>query len=99
MPGGGLATMLMTLGYDPEKKAFVGSWAGSMMSHMWIYRGTLDAEQKVLTLDTEGPSFAGDGKLARYQAMITLQAKDEREPSSKVLQEDGTWRRLMTAKS
>ena len=98
MPGGGLATMLMTLGYDPEKKAFIGSWAGSMMTHMWIYRGTLDAEQKVLTLDTEGPSFAGDGKLARYQDMITLKGKDERELSSQVLQDDGTWRRFMTAK-
>ena len=61
MPGGGPATTLMTLGYDPEKKRFVGTWIGSMMTHLWIYDGALDAAGKVLTLDAEGPSFAGDG--------------------------------------
>lgn len=98
MPGGGPATMLMTLGYDPGKNAFVGSWAGSMMTNMWVYNGALDAEAKVLTLNTEGPSFAGDGKTARYQDLITFKSKDERELSSQVLQDDGTWKRFMTAK-
>lgn len=99
MPGGaGPATMLMTLGYDPKKKAFIGSWAGSMMTHMWVYHGALDAAGKVLTLNTEGPSFADDGKLAPYQDLITLKSRDERELSSQVLQEDGTWKRFMTAR-
>jgi hypothetical protein len=97
MPDGGPAIMLMTLGYDPAKKAFIGSWAGSMMTHMWIYRGALDAAQKVLTLDTEGPSFAGDGKMARYQDLITIKSDDERELSSRVLQDDGSWKHFMTA--
>ncbi len=97
MPGcDGMATMMMTLGYDTGKKAFVGSWAGSMMTHMWVYTGTLDAAGKVLTLDTEGPSFAGDGGQARYQDVITLKSRDERELSSQVLQGDGTWKRFMT---
>src|SRR5438045_8337211 len=61
MPGGGAGTMLMTLGYDPAKQRFVGTFIGSMMSHMWLYEGTLDSAGKVLTLDTAGPSPAGDG--------------------------------------
>lgn len=97
MPGGGSAEMLMTLGYDVEKKTYLGSWAGSMMSHMWIYRGTLDAAGKVLTLDTEGPSFTGDGKTARYQDVITIKSKDERTLHSQTLQPDGSWKRFMTA--
>ena len=98
MPGcDGLATTLMTLGYDPEKKAFIGSWAGSMMTHMWVYNGALDAEAKVLTLSTEGPSFAGDGKQAKYRDEITIKNKDERVLTSQVLQDDGTWKRFMTA--
>ena len=32
MPGGGTATMVMTLGYDPGKKRYVGTWVGSMMT-------------------------------------------------------------------
>ena len=97
MPGGGSATMQMTLGYDPEKKAFIGSWAGSMMTQMWVYNGTLDAEANVLTLNTEGPSFAGDAKQAKYRDEITIKNKDERVLSSQVLQDDGTWKRFMTA--
>ncbi|UUZ70074.1 DUF1579 domain-containing protein [Polaromonas sp. P2-4] len=84
-------------GYDPEKKAFIGSWAGSMMTHMWVYNGALDAEAKVLTLNTEGPSFAGDGKQAKYRDQITIKSKDERVLTSQVRQDDGTWKRFMTA--
>ena len=29
MPGGGMATMLLTLGFDPQKKRFVGTWVGT----------------------------------------------------------------------
>lgn len=97
MPGCGACEMLMTLGYDAEKKCFLGSWAGSMMTHMWVYRGALDASGKVLTLDTEGPSFSGDGGTARYQDVITMKNKDERTLHSQTQQPDGSWKRFMTA--
>src|SRR4029450_1377099 len=61
MPGGEPATTLMTLGYDPEKGRYVGTWVGSMMTHLWIYDGGLDAAGKVLTLGSRGPGFGGDG--------------------------------------
>lgn len=89
--------MLMTLGYDIAKKKFVGSWAGSMMPGMFFYEGQLDATKKVLTLDTEGPSFTGDGTTARYQDVITIKSKNERTLHSQTLQPDGTWKRFMTA--
>ena len=47
----------MTLGFDPQKGGYVGTWIGSMTSFLWIYRGTLDRVEKILTLDTEGPNF------------------------------------------
>ncbi len=98
MPGSpDMAHMLMTLGYDIAKKKFVGSWAGSMMSGMFFYEGQLDAAQKVLTLDTESPSFTGDGSTARYQDVITIRSKDERTLHSQTLQPDGSWKRFMTA--
>lgn len=95
--GGGVGYMLMTLGYDTDKKKFVGSWAGSMMPGMFFYEGQLDAAKKVLTLDTEGPSFAGDGTTAKYQDVITIKSKDERTLHSQTLQPDGSWKRFMTA--
>ncbi len=97
IPGGGMDDMLMTLGYDTQQKAFVGSWVGSMMTYMWVYHGALDATGKVLTLDTQGPSMSGDDKPVRYQDVITIKSPDERELSSQTLQPDGSWKRFMTA--
>jgi hypothetical protein len=97
MPGGGQATMLMTLGYDPARERFVGTWIGSMMTHMWIYEGTLDADQRVLTLETQGPDFAGGGKLARYRDVIELVSDDERRLTSHMQGEDGQWHPFMCA--
>ena len=96
MPGGGMATMRMTLGYDPQKQRYVGSWVGSMMTHMWIYEGTLDPSGSVLTLDAQGPSFAGDGSMAKYQDVIAFESDDHRVLTSRVLG-DGKWTAFMTA--
>jgi hypothetical protein len=97
MPGGGVAKMLMTLGYDPRRKRFVGTWVGSMMTHLWAYEGALDPGGTVLTLDTEGPSFAGVGGLARYQDLTEWQGDDHRILRSRMLGNDGTWYGFMTA--
>ena len=97
LPGGGEARMQMTLGYDPETNGLLGTWVGSMMTHMWVYRGTLDDDQKVLTLETEGPSFKGDGKTARYRDVITLVSANERTLTSFGLQPDGSWSQMMQA--
>ena len=97
LPGGGEARMQMTLGYDPETNGFLGTWVGSMMTHIWVYRGTLDDDQKVLTLETEGPSFKGDGKTARYRDVITLVSANERTLTSFGLQPDGSWSQMMQA--
>ena len=97
MPGGGAATMMLTLGYDPRKKRFVGTWIGSMMTNLWVYDGTLDAGERVLTLDAEGPSMSGDGGMAKYQDRIELKSDDHRVLTSHVLGEDGEWHGFMTA--
>ena len=97
MPGGGACDMLITLGYDEIKKKFTGSWAGSMMSAMFFYEGQLDAAGKVLTLETEGPGFTGDGSIARYQDVITIVSPDERTLHSQTPGPDGSWKRFMTA--
>jgi len=97
MPGGGEARMLMTLGFDPEKERFIGTWAGSMMTHMWIYEGRLDESGKVLTLDTTGPNFSKPGTTAAYQDIITFLSDDHRTLTSRVRGEDGGWTQIMQA--
>ncbi len=97
MPGGGTGITIMTLGYDPAKQRYVGTFIGSMMTNLWIYEGELDAAGKVLTLDTEGLSFAGGGKTAKYKDTIELKSDDHRVLTSRFLGEDGTWTEFMTA--
>lgn len=97
MPGGGKAKMVLTLGFDPTRDRFVGTWLGSMMTHLWVYEGRLDASRKVLTLDAEGPSFADPKKFAKYQDIIEILAPDHRTLRSRVQGEDGQWTQFMEA--
>lgn len=96
MPGCGEATTMLTLGYDPQKKHYVGTWIGSMMTHLWVYNGELDAAERVLTLSVEGPGMA-EGKTASYQDVIEFKSDDHRVLTSRMLGDDGKWQEFMTA--
>lgn len=97
MCGGGTATTLMTLGYDPQKKQYVGTWVGSMMTNLWIYDGSLDSTEKILTLNTEGPVFGAEGKLGEFRDVIEIKSDDHRVLTSHMLGDDGVWHQFMTA--
>lgn len=96
MPGGGTGHTLMTVGYDPVKKAYVGSFVGSMMAMQWLYEnGSLDESGTVLTLNSEGPSFTGDGTTWKYQDRIEVTG-DRRVMRSLYPAADGSWQEFMT---
>lgn len=97
MPGGGPATTVLTVGYDPRTKRYTGTWVGSMMAHLWVYDGFLDEAGKVLTLQAEGPDFAAEGKMAKYQDVTEFRNDDHRILTSRVLGGDGQWHQFMTA--
>jgi hypothetical protein len=86
----------MTLGYDPQKKRYVGTWVGSMMTYLWVYDGALDSAEKMLTLYTEGPSMSTEGKMATYKDVIEFKNDNHRVLISHVLGEDGMWREFVT---
>ena len=97
MPDGDPATTLMTLGYDPAQGRYLGIFIGSMMTHMWVYDGKLDADERVLSLECDGPSMQGDGGVARYQDAIELKSDDHRVLTASVRGDDGEWHTFMTA--
>ena len=98
MPGGGGESVsLMTLGYDPEKGRFVGTFVASMMTWMWVYEGSLDERRRVLTLNTVGPDFGAPGKVASYRDVIEFVDDDRRTLTSFVQSPDGQWRNVMRA--
>ena len=97
MPGGGIGLTIMTLGYDTAKKRFVGTFIGSMMTNLWVYDGALDATGTKVVLDSEGPSFSGDGTMSKYQDTIEIKDANNRVLSSSVQGPDGKWQHFMTS--
>jgi len=97
MPGGEPATTIMTLGYDPRTKRYVGTFVASMMAHLWVYDGALDARERALSLDAEGPGMGPDAPMASYRDVIEFESDDHRVLTSQTLGEDGQWHRFMTA--
>lgn len=103
MPGCGQAVTVMTLGYDPTRKHFVGTFIGSMMTHMWIYEGDLEADGRTLTLRADGPTFTPEGKLvpgktSKFRDVIAFQDDDNRTLTSFMQGDDGEWMQIMQAR-
>jgi Protein of unknown function (DUF1579) len=97
MPGCGAVTSMMTLGYDQQKQRYVGTWIGSMMTNLWVYDGELEADDRVLTLNAEGPDMTTEGKTAKYKDTIEFKSDNHRVLTSHALGDDGKWHKFMTA--
>ena len=83
-------TGIMTLGYDPQKKKYVGTWVDSMGSHLWRYEGEVDASGKLLTLNSEGPAMDQPDKIVKYRESVELKDKDTKVFTSSV-EKDGKY--------
>ena len=94
MPGDAVEQTMITLGYDPKRNHFVGTFIGSMMTHLWVYEGTLDDSRRVLTLRTTGPDMSGKGDAA-YRDIIEVVSADERIMTGNAQQPDGSWQQIM----
>ncbi|MCJ8517413.1 DUF1579 domain-containing protein [Pseudorhizobium tarimense] len=95
--GGGPATTVLTLGFDPQKGKYVGSWIGSMMTHMWVYEGEISADGNTLSLYTTGPDFQDPAKTGEYREQILFQDDNNRIFTSSARQTDGSWSQFMEA--
>lgn len=97
MPGGGKASMVMTLGFDPSVGNYVGTWVGSMMDKFWVYKGWVEPDGKTLTLEAEGPDFDDPSKTNIYHDVISFIDDDHRTFSGSVRQPDGSFNTFMTS--
>lgn len=97
MPDGTSMTAVITVGFDPAKGNFVGTWVGSMMTNLWVYKGWLEEDGKTLTLEAEGPAFDGSGDTATYHDVLVLHDDNHRSFSGSVKQPDGTFKTFMTS--
>lgn len=87
---------LLTIGYDPAKKKYVGTFVCSMDSTLWTYEGTMDETGRKLTLETEGPSPLDPKKTAKYRETLELKDKDHKVFTSFMKGDDGEWVKIVT---
>lgn len=96
MPDGDPATTIITLGYDPLKGKYVGTFVGSMMPNLWIYEGALQDGETEIHLDAEGPDMTDERKTTKYRDVVEWENNDHRILTSFAQAEDGQWRPFMT---
>lgn len=86
---------IITLGYDPAKSKFVGSFIATVMTSFWVYEGELDAAKKLLPLKCKGPRFDGKPGLSDYEDVIDIVSPNEYYLRGRIKQDDGTWVEFM----
>ena len=74
--GGQSVTAIQTIGYDPAKKKYVGTWIDSMFNYMWRYEGTVDETGKILTLEATGPNFMTGEGTAEFRDVYEFKSDD-----------------------
>ncbi len=94
-PGMPFARALI-LGYDPQKKKYVGTWVDSNSTHIGRYEGSLDAAGTTLTLEGEMPSPFDPTRSVRVREVIELKSRDQKVVTTSLQGEDGNWFTLVT---
>jgi hypothetical protein len=87
---------VLTIGYDTEKKKYVGTFVCSVGGELWQYEGTMDESGKKLTLNTEGPSMMDPTKRAKYREVLELKDKDHKVFTSEIETAEGKWQPMAT---
>jgi hypothetical protein len=86
----------LTLGFDPEKRKYIGTWVDSMTSYLWRYEGSVDPSGRILTLETTGYCPTQPGKLVQFREVTEFKDSAHRRFTSTMQNADGTWTTLLT---
>lgn len=79
---------IQTIGYDVEKKKYIGTWIDSTAGFMWKYEGTVSGNK--LTLEADGPDMSNPGKKAKYRDSYEFKTADKVIVKSE-MQVNGKW--------
>jgi hypothetical protein len=89
-------TGVMTLGYDPKSKKYIGTWVDSMGDYMWNYTGAV--KDKTIVLEAEGPCPLKPGKLSKFKETIELTDDNHKVFTSSIQEDNGSWTKMVTSK-
>ena len=85
---------ILTIGYDPAKKKYIGTVVDSMTSHIWQFEGTFDVTGNILTWETEGP-VPSPQTPSKFREVTELKSLDHKVFTSSILGPDGSWNTIM----
>jgi hypothetical protein len=88
---------LMTLGHDPARGGYTGTWVDSMTPTLWVYSGRLEEDGKALVLEAEGPNPMDPSKRMQGRDTLRILGPDHVQLKSAMKNDDGTWNEFMTA--
>ena len=97
--GGVKVHSIQTLGYDPEKKKYIGTWVDSATPYMFHYEGYVEKSGKRLVLEAEGPSYIEPGKRAKYRDSYEFKTPDLIVGTSAIMDDDGNWVTFVTSET
>jgi hypothetical protein len=89
-------TSLLTLGYDPKAKHYVGTFVCSAGDFLWQYTGQFDETGKKLVLETAGPLMTDPTQTAKYRETLELVDADHKTFTSEMQLPDGKWVQIVT---
>ena len=87
---------IYTLGYDPEKQIFVGTWIDSMTTSLSMFEGLVDDSGKILTLETEAPSPFEKDKTTTFRQVIEIKDKNHQTLTAGLLGPEQKWVTVIT---
>lgn len=87
-------TAVLTLGYDPKKEKYIGTYVDSMTSQLWTYEGKLDESGNKLILNTE--ATMPDGASVKFRETHEIKSNDHRVFTSELIGPDGDFMEVLT---
>lgn len=79
---------VQTIGFDPQKRKYVGTWVDSVMNHLWKYEGSFDEASQTLTLEAEGPNMISPGETGLFRDVYIFMSPDQIDTQAQMQQGD-----------
>lgn len=63
-----------SLGYDTDKKQYVGTWIDSTTTYLTVMNGEFDSKKNMLVMRWKAPNWMGDGSLVDFRNETVVRA-------------------------
>lgn len=86
---------LLTMGFDPQRKRFVGSFISEGSTWFWTYDGWLEADGRSLVMEAKGPHWEDPTQTLDYRDVHRIDGPGQRSLLSYVKKPDGDWELML----